>query len=269
MKRVIIIIALGAGGCASAAEPIQEKEEHLGATSERMFFDNAVRRDATALEASRVAYVTNVGCTAFFVENTQSKTYVMSARHCFDHAITAWCTNDGAITDTSGVTGHCVRIVAADVNHDVALFEADLAHASTGTSTLRLAAYAASVSTPLVMIGYPYDFDPATARKGALTTTDQCWVLSTSVPSPYGDAHSRDWSAMHNCSTYGGNSGGPIYGASGRDAVGLPFTYVPNDYSRRSATSLSSAAYMALVADFVAVHRPALEAAGVVISLAP
>ena len=268
MKRVLIIIALAAGGCASATDPRHE-EEHVGADSAKMFFQSSVRRDATADEASRVAYVTNVGCTAFFVENTQSKTYVMSARHCFDHAITAWCTKDGAVTDTSGVTGHCVRIVAADVHHDVALFEADLAHASTGTSTLRLAAYAASVNTPLVMIGYPYDFDPATARKGALTTTDHCWVLSTSVPSPYGDAHSQDWSAKHNCSTYGGNSGGPIYGEGGRDAVGLPFTYVPNDYARRSSTALSTAAHMALVADFVAVHRTALDAAGVVISAAP
>jgi hypothetical protein len=269
MKR-LIIGALLVSGCASApdtAETKQDKEaDHLGKSAAKMFFQNSVRRDATAEEASRVAYVTNIGCTAFFVENTQSKTYVMSARHCFDHAITAWCNKGGEIADTNGVTGQCTRIVAADASHDVALFESNLAHASNGSSTLRLVGYAPSVNTPLVMIGYPYDFDPQTARKGALTTTDHCWALSSSVASPYTESSELDWSAMHNCTTYGGNSGGPMYIEGQRDVVGLPFTYMPNDYSRRSPTSLSTAAYMALVADFVGVHRSELDAAGVVIS---
>src|SRR4051812_31266701 len=113
MKR-LIIGALLVAGCASTTDQkdTQTDGEHLGKATGTMFFQNWVRRDATAEEASRVAYVTNIGCTAFFVENTQNKTYVMSARHCFSHAITAWCNKGGEITDTNGVTGQCTRVVA-------------------------------------------------------------------------------------------------------------------------------------------------------------
>ena len=50
-----------------------------------------------------------------------------------------------------------------------------------------------------------------------------------------------------------------------RDAIGLPFTYVPDDYTRNSATDLTTAAFLALMADFVSAHRAELTAAGIVI----
>ena len=50
-----------------------------------------------------------------------------------------------------------------------------------------------------------------------------------------------------------------------RDVIGLPFTYIPNDYSRRSSTDTQTAAHLALMSDFVGVHRQELQAAGIVI----
>jgi hypothetical protein len=252
------------GDAAPAGPRLQDGSQPSGVQS--MFFENSVRRDATAAEASRVANVG--GCTAFFLENTAGKVYLASARHCFQFAITNWCTTNGQVTDNSGNKGKCTKVVAADTSRDVAVFEADIKHASTGDSTLRLSAYVPSLNSALVMVGYPGDNDPTTGRNGKLTTTEKCWVLSGSVQSPYAnqDKNTLDLSAMHNCTTYGGNSGGPMYREGTRDAVGLPFTYVPDDYKRRSPTDTGTAAHMALTSDFVSAHQAELTAAGIVIA---
>src|SRR5262249_37855513 len=134
------------------------------------FFENSTRRDATDLEARRVAYVAD-GCTAFFLENTANKTYLASARHCFDYSITNWCETDGLVQDNDGQRGHCVGIVAADLHHDIAVFEANIPHPSTGASTLQLSPFVPPVGTRLVMTGYPFDQDPVLPRNGMLTTT--------------------------------------------------------------------------------------------------
>jgi hypothetical protein len=49
----------------------------------------------------------------------------------------------------------------------------------------------------------------------------------------------------------------------------LPFTYVPDDYTRRDPNDLSTAADLAQMADFVRTFRSQLAEAGVVISDAP
>jgi hypothetical protein len=157
--------------------------------------------------------------------------------------------------------------VAADRDHDIAVFEANLSYVPSQSRSFRLAAYEPPIGTRLKMIGYPADDDPETARHGELTTTENCWILSDGLPSPYDDL--RDRSSLHNCSTYGGNSGGPMYVEGELDAVGLPFTYVPDDYHRRDPWDPETAAYMAQMADFVATHRGELEDAGVLISENP
>lgn len=245
--------------------------EEREATSSNQFFENSVRRDASSAEASRVVQLVTSGCAAFFLENSANKTFLATARHCVEFAITSWCERDGAIVDNDGRRGRCTRIIAADVNRDIAVFEADLAHASTGSSTLRLASYVPKVGTKLIMTGYPADRDPQTARNGKLTTTHSCWVLSGQVASPYTgyDTNTLDPSALHNCSTYGGNSGGPMYIEGTRDAIGKPFTYLPDDYKRYSATDLSTAAYLALMSDFVKAYRAELTQAQIVISDSP
>jgi hypothetical protein len=225
--------------------------------SPRQFFENSRRRDANASERALVAYVN--GCAAFFVENSRGKVFLASARHCFSSAITRWCQGGGQFRDNDGKVGVCTRVVAAATDLDIAVFEASFAHAP--ATQLRLAAYAPPVRTRLFMIGYPADADPTTARRGRLTVTENCWVLSSDTPSPYQDL--RDRSAHHNCSTYGGNSGGPMIAEGTLSAVGLPFTYVPNDYRRREAESLATAAHLAKMQDFVGRFRTTLDAEGI------
>lgn len=271
MHRALWTLLIGGNiaaltGCAADA-PRPEQE---GGRGSNQFFENAQRRDATAAEASRVGQLTTSQCASFFLENTANKTFVATARHCVDFAITAWCANDGALVDNSGHAGKCTRVVAADTSHDIAVFEAALAHPTKGDATLRLAAYVPPLNTKLIMTGYPADEDPLTARRGKLTTTANCWILSGAVTTPYpNETTSLDVSARHNCSTYGGNSGGPMYLEGTREAIGLPFTYLPDDYNRYSSTDVSSAAYLALMAGFVSNHAAELAAAGIVISNGP
>ena len=260
LARFFIVLATCAApsGCVDDAEPIAGLEQH-------QFFENSTRRDATSQESKLVVKLG--GCAAFFVANDQGKTYMATARHCVNYSITSWCNNGGRVRDNQGRRGTCKRIIAADANHDIAVFEVTMPYVPASHTVLRLASYQPAVDTPLKMIGYPADNDPETARHGKLTTTEDCWILHESVPSPYDDLQDR--SSLHNCSTYGGNSGGPMYVDGTLDAVGLPFTYVPGDYHRRSSDDLDTAACMAQMADFVGRHRDKLEAAGVIISDSP
>lgn len=264
--RGFVPIAAAISALAAACAPGAATEEDEGASASRMFFVNSVRRDATAEEAARTAQLTTSQCAAFFIENTAGKTFVVTARHCVEFQITNWCAQDGQLRDNAGVAGRCTRIVAADKNRDIALFEANMVHSN--SATLRLAAYVPAVGTKLVMTGYPADDHPTEARRGRLTTTDNCWVLSGVVESPHAavDEQTLDVSAAHNCSTYGGNSGGPMSVKGKNHAIGLPFTYMPEDWQKRSATNLATASHVALMAGFVQLHRAALEREGIVIA---
>jgi hypothetical protein len=258
-------VLVNLAGCADAADP--GSNEQQVATNSHQFFENSERRDASAAEASRVARIANIGCAAFFLENTARKVYVATARHCFDFHMDSWCAGGGGVVDNDGNQGKCLQIVAADPNHDIAVFESDIPHASSGDSTLVLASYVPKTGSKLIMTGYPVDSDPENPRRGKLTTTENCWTLTGSVESPFigmdNDA-TIDKSARHNCSTYGGNSGGPMYIEGSRDAIGIPFMY-QDDYTRRSATKIDTASYLALMSDFVGKHKSELDGAGIVV----
>lgn len=251
----------------SACSPtvVEEGKREMGSNQ---FFDNSVRRETTESEAAKVGFLETSRCAAFFVENTAGKVYVVTARHCVDFALDTWCSEDGVVIDNFGAQGTCVRVVVADDSRDIALFEADIAHASSGEETLRLAAYVPEVRTKLVMVGYPTDEDPKSGRFGMLTTTTNCWVLSEPVESPYARVNPNvlDRAVRHNCSTYRGNSGGPMYVEGTRDAIGLPFSFMENDYERRKAEDLKTSAHLALVSDFVSAHREVLVNEGIVLA---
>lgn len=228
----------------------------LYANAPYMFFQNSTRREATAVEADHVVHA--AGCTAYYVQNTAGKVYLGSARHCFGMSAGNWCSRGGIFKDEEGNTGRCKRVVAADLKHDIVFLEADFKKAP--KEAFRLAAYEPPVKSRLKMIGYPCD----QYRKCKLTVTENCWVLKTGVPSPHSTMF--DTSALHNCSTWGGNSGGPMV-IEGQDAVvGLPFTYSPGNYTVRKSDEQSTAAHLAEMADFVKVHRAELEKAGIVIA---
>jgi hypothetical protein len=226
----------------------------------QQFFEQSTRRDPDAFEAAHVVNLN--GCAAFFVENTAGKTILGTARHCVSYSITSWCSNGGTIRDNNGRTGRCTRVVAADTGHDIALFEASLPYTPTAEQGLRLAAYQPPVNTRLQMIGYPAD----QYRHAALTLTENCWVLQTTTRSPHADSNLQDRSSLHNCTTYGGNSGGPMIREGDDVVIGLPFTYQPNDYHLRSATDLRTAAHLAQMADYVETHRTELENEGIVVA---
>src|SRR5262245_28084080 len=94
---ILALFGLHVSGCGSDAA---SNASDVSVT--KQFFKNATRRDATTEEAALTAKITNIGCTAFFVESTSDKTLMASARHCFNFDAPNWCSTDGAITTNDG-----------------------------------------------------------------------------------------------------------------------------------------------------------------------
>jgi len=263
--------------------------ERLGAVSSAQMFEQAVRRDPTELERSRVARIGYASCTGFFLENTSGTTFVASALHCFYWDAENWCATNGWLRVGDGFTdgasdedgdgrddaygygeddpndGWCSRIIAAEPTLDIVVFEADLPHPAEGDSTFRLAAYEPKVQTRAVLTGFPSDDD----RDSKITTSENCWLLSgvNRYPLQYGapGSHIIDANIKHNCSAFPGNSGGPFSIEGTRDAIGVvvaaasePKVSASNDLMYAATSSPTSA--------FVALHRAALEEAGIVLS---
>jgi hypothetical protein len=236
---------------------LQAAVSEAGSISPFAFFKNSLRRTSTASESDHVVRFVK-GCTAFFVKNSLGKTYLMTARHCAKMSIYGWCKAGGKFIDENSKEGKCQRVVASDDSHDIALVEATFPYTPSTSQPLSLAAYSPKKMQKLVMIGYPAD----AYRKGYATTTDRCWITEEDVASPHPITMS-DRSAKHNCTTYGGNSGGPMIAEGTSIAVGLPFTYYPDNYTSYDEKDVTNHAIMAKMSDFVASHRATLLAAGV------
>lgn len=225
----------------------------------QQFFANSIRRDATESERQQVMQLP--GCTGFYIENTKDTVTIVSARHCFDFAPEHFCQNGGLFSSGDGQEGRCREVIAAGDQHDIVVFRADFAKKPASEHALRLSSSVPTPQTRLKMIGYPQDPE----RDGKLTVTENCWVISSDGQSPYfaRDARLPDRTSRHNCSTYGGNSGGPMLIEGTREVVGLPFSYSKRDLTPRQPDNVSTAAYMTRMADFVEQHREALDAAGI------
>jgi hypothetical protein len=226
------------------------------------FFANSTRRDAQQAERDAVVRVDN--CTGYYIQNTQGRLYVGSARHCVNNVATEWCAAKSTVyTPDFSLVGTCKRVVGGTGTKDIVIFELDKDPDFTVPSGgYRLAAYTPAKYTNLKMIGFPTD----KFRNGALTVTEGCYVLKAPVYSPHSNSNWGDWSAMHNCTTYGGNSGGPILKVGTNEVIGLPFTYVKNDYNERQSDNEFTAAHLALMSGFVQDNRAALSAAGIIIA---
>ena len=226
----------------------------------RQFFENSLRGDATQEEANWTAKVK--GCAAFFLETDNGSVMMASARHCFSYSITNWCNRDGRITRNDGAVGYCKSIIAADSEYDIAVFEADFDSAPNPENRLKLASFWPPLYSKLLMVGYPAD----KFRQAKLTTTRECWVLLEDTASPHSSSNLKDRSGLHNCTTYGGNSGGPMVLENTNVALALPFTYAPGNYVLRDPWNLSTASHLAKMSGFVARNRAKLEQAGISIA---
>ncbi len=225
------------------------------------FFANANRRDPTFQESMGIVRLK--GCSGFYVANTSNRVLVMTARHCLGMQPTAvedWCAARGSVRDTNTDTiGTCAKVIAASVSYDLILLEMQFLDAFRPMATLRLAEFVPPAKTQLYMIGYPSD----KFRQSQLTLTTNCWVTTSGLEmSPHSDL--ADPAGRHNCTTYGGNSGGPMIARNTDIVIGLPFTYRRGDFMHYRAEDLRNSAYFAAMSEFVSRHEHELRDAGVV-----
>jgi len=248
----------------SACSPAIQKDafEETGA-----FFQNSIRRASLPNEivANAIVGILKQGterrnCTGFFVANEENLPLVMSARHCFAYDAAAWCAANGRVKDelTKNVRA-CKRVVAESRSFDFVLFEFD---GEAPTVSLELADFEAPKDTELRMYGYPGD----PQASGELMVTENCWVRAHSTVNPYAERFetTEDKNFLHNCSTYGGNSGGPMVLSGSLIALGLPNAYVPQVFRNRSSSEDAGAEGIWMSA-FVAKHRAELAQAKVVV----
>ena len=252
---------------------------------------NTVRRSPRSGEETSAILRVGSGCTGFFVANKANRLIVGTARHCVKYQITERCeAGTLAVATASGRhEGYCKAVVAASLKDDLALIEVEFPNAGedlkSEISFLKLASYVPRPWSRFKMIGYPGDH----VRKGALTVAENCWDNTaygknwyTDEKNAEGPKDADDYSTytpattpaekalrplhlFHNCSTWGGNSGGPIILEDTDEVVGIPDSYNP---ARKVYGPRDSAAYEAS-AGFVNRHRRALKAARVTIAESP
>lgn len=224
-------------------------------------------------------------CSAFFVNNKNGRPYVGTARHCAGYKLTDAC-KDGRIhfrTEVGDHVGVCKRVVAGDMANDLVIVELefqDWMRAKRDIGFLTLSSQLPRLKTKLKMLGYPN----SRTRRGEFTITSDCWV-STGRPVEYVDLDSEEkagyqaWAASnrgpgnplaelvknnrvayHNCSIYGGNSGGPIIKDGSRYVLGLPTTYWPGSFKPKPS---DTSAAMDSTVHFIQMNRAAIRAAGI------
>jgi hypothetical protein len=253
LSRFSMVAVLLATGCKSSG------------SKPKQFFEQSRRREATADERDLIVNIS--GCSAFFVKNSVNKLYLMTAQHCLSGTDPElWCQQHAgyAGTPASGESNvGCKRVVASEPKRDILLFELNDNPEYAGRG-LSLGRFQPRASTRMKMLGYPSDGQ----HSFNLTATENCWISAVPVPTPHAnDKHFWvDTSGRHNCTTYGGNSGGPMIMESTDIAIGLPFTYKPGDFNQTPAFDASNAAWIALMSEFVEKFYDKLATAGVVIA---
>ncbi len=216
------VIALSLVSCHGAKQSTSE---------EKFLSENGLRRNATLSESKNILRV-ETGCTAFFIKNSGSLPLVGSARHCFEAegGLEQWCAAGGAVYDYQNRKATCSEVIASDSDVDVAIFK--LKYDFPVESSYSLATYVPAVGTPMQLIGFPGD----EFRKAEATVSENCKITPYTYLYSSFVSNIQDLSIPHNCSTWGGNSGGPFIVAGTNDVVGLPGSYSPNYHSQNWLT---------------------------------
>jgi hypothetical protein len=188
------------------------------------------RRETIAQDAPKaIGFVKIGGCTGYFIKSTDtSRSFISSARHCFKYDAPTWCKTGTAKIHSTGQVLKCLGVAAGDETHDTVLLEFE--------NTIRDRSgdfsYANAIpakGTRLEMIGYPKDGYLTDRKVDTLITTHNCKVVATSGSNIYTNIPEviNDKVFRHDCSTYGGNSGGPMMIEGTRTVIGIPDQYKP------------------------------------------
>ena len=237
------LLFLAACGQKSAEVPLK-------VTEAANFFENSRRVNAEARQKKGLARLG--GCTGFSLKNEGNRNFVATARHCMNYDAPTWCANGSTVREeASGLSLRCLSVAVGDGRHDFVVLEVEPAERDR-TLDFSMAGFALSANVRLEMMGYPAD-QYNTGR--VLKLTQNCWVIRPSSTNIYDDPNvAADKVFTHNCSTYGGNSGGPMFIEGTRVAVGLPDTYAPGDFSQRRRNERAAQGVLAsgFVEDFAA-----------------
>lgn len=224
----------------SCGKSTSQEEANLIASN--MFFENSLRVTVNPddIRAKGIANFPG-GCTGFFLKNAGNKNLIVSAAHCFEYDAAKWCSKKKKATDYHNKKKlKCTKVVAGDTAHDMVIFEFEASERDR-SNDFQLADFPLEKKMMLGMLGFPAD---AKNAKRELKATDHCWVQNPASEfnvyefrPKVGEKKAKDVTFTHNCSTYGGNSGGPMFIAGTRIAIGLPDAYVPKDLKNRKAES--------------------------------
>ena len=210
---------------------------------------------------------------------------------------------DGTVLEVrKHLIGNCKEIIAGTVQDDLFMMrvefeDADRSYQETdnviqmlrnSVKFLKLASYTLPQMARMKMIGFPADINAL----GLPTLTENCWDTSAIGIAYYngvqtsvlgGNASNGDQDPQrqaylnqlrrqlrwHNCSTWGGNSGGPMILEGTDDVVGIPGAYNDEMDQETVYPDERVSSFYETTAGFIARNRLALQRAGVVISEKP
>jgi hypothetical protein len=245
-------------GILSACQPASS----LLSGDDTAFFANSLRRAPLADEPNVQAILQmKMGCTGYFVGSSLGQVLVMTANHCVDHKPAEWCADiNNYAFDQAGNLRRCQRLIVGEASSDLLLFEFD---GPPPPATLALLEDGAVQNRRLVMYGYPVDMF---ARSG-MNVTENCWITGKRDASRW-EEYTHDTGFLHNCSTYGGNSGGPMVVENSRAVVGQPSTYF-RDVFTNYASDGETTAWGSDMTSFIRRNRSALRGVGAEIVSSP
>ncbi len=185
-------------------------------------------------------------CTGFFIDNLNKKPFLVTARHCVEYEMTSACKNNSftVITEIGKFKGTCEKIIAGSIFDDIIIILIDFADnkqkALKDISFLSLSSVKPQIYTRFNALGYPVDIYN---KDKLLRLVKNCWQvdkvvtkgdISLNVLNALNHASAetieqtkklRKKQLYHNCSIFGGMSGGPLIIEGTREVVGIPDGY--------------------------------------------